>query len=150
MADAMIDVIDSDELPLVVELHNQIFRPAQGVDSFGRRYQGRHNVLQLVARVKEQPAGFFLGYEQDPEAFFGWFCGVVSEFRRTGIGSQLMQAAQSWAAENGYERFTLECRNSHRPMMHLALELGYDVVGTRRDTDNGGDVVLFEKPLTGH
>src|SRR5437764_7991760 len=128
MADAVIDVVGVDELPLIVEMYNQIFRPAKTIESFRRRYLGRYNVLQMIARVKDKPAGFFLGFELKPDTFFAWFYGVLPEARRMGIGSQLMEAAQSWAWQNGYESIRLECANSHRPMKHRANELGYDVV----------------------
>ena len=103
MADAVIDVVGVDELPLIVEMYNQIFRPREAIESFRRRYLGRYNVLQLVARVKDKPAGFFLGFELKPDTFFAWFYGVMPEFRRMGIGSQLMEAAQSWATQHEYE-----------------------------------------------
>jgi ribosomal protein S18 acetylase RimI-like enzyme len=148
MADAVIDVVGPDELPSVVELYNHIFRPARSVESFRRRYVGRHNVLQMVARVGDKPAGFFLGFELKPDTFFAWFYGVLPEFRRSGIGSQLMEAAQSWAAQHEYEYIRLECHNQHRPMLHLAIDLGYDIVGIRWDTDRGANLVICEKNLT--
>jgi len=51
MADALIDIVGPEELPAIVKLYNQIFRPARDVESFQRRYLGRHNVLQMVARL---------------------------------------------------------------------------------------------------
>jgi hypothetical protein len=66
-----------------------------------------------------------------------------------GIGSQLMEAAQSWAAQHGYESIRLECHNAHRPMLHLAIELGYDIVGIRWDADRGDNLIQFEKNLAG-
>lgn len=148
MADATIDVLGVDELPVIVEMYNQIFRPAKTLESFRRRYLGRHNVLQMVARVKDRPAGFFLGFELKPDTFFAWFYGVLPDFRRSGIGSQLMEAAQEWAKQNDYETIRLECHNQHRPMLHLAIDLGYDIVGIRYDTDRGDNLVVFEKNLT--
>ena len=148
MADAVIDVIDVDELPVIVELYNQIFRPAKTLESFQRRYLGRHNVLQLVARVKDRPVGFFLGFELKPDTFFAWFYGVLSEHRRDGLGSQLMEAAQSWATQHDYETIRLECHNQHRPMLHLAIDLGYDIVGMRWDADRAENLLVFEKNLT--
>jgi len=148
MADAVIDVVGVEELPLIVELFNKIFRPAKTLESFQRRYQGRHNVLQLVARINGQPVGFFLGFELKPDTYFAWFYGVLSEHRRDGLGSQLMEAAQKWAKEQGYETFRLECYNQHRPMLHLAIDLGYDIVGMRWDADRSENLVLFEKNLT--
>ena len=115
MADAVIDVLGVEEIPQVVELYNEIFRPARTAESFERRYLGRHNVLQMVARVKDRPVGFFLGFELKPGTFFAWFHGVLPDYRRAGIGSQLMEAAQSWAAQHDYEWMRLECQNQHRP-----------------------------------
>lgn len=148
MADAIIDVIGVDDLPLIVEMYNQIFRPSKTIETFRRRYLGRYNVLQMVARVKERPAGFFLGFELKPDTFFAWFYGVVPEFRRSGIGSQLMEAAQDWAAQHSYESIRLECHNQHRPMLHLAIDLGYDIVGMRWDADRAENLVICEKNLT--
>jgi GNAT superfamily N-acetyltransferase len=149
MADAIIDVVGADELPLIVEMYNQIFRPSKTIESFRRRYLGRYNVLQLVARVQNKPAGFFLGFELKPDTFFAWFYGVMPEVRRMGVGSQLMEAALSWATQHDYETFRLECHNSHRPMLHLALDLGFDIIGLRWDGDRGDNLILFEKSLTG-
>lgn len=148
MADAVIDILGQEELPQVVELYNQIFRPARNLESFRRRFLGRHNPLVLVARSNGRPAGFFLGFELKPDTFFAWFYGVLPDFRRMGIGSQLMEAAQSWAATQGYESIRLECHNQHRPMLHLAIELGYDIVGIRWDGDRGANLVLCEKMLS--
>ena len=33
-------------------------------------------------------------------------------------------------------------------MLHLAIALGYDIVGIRWDPDRGDNLVLFEKSLT--
>lgn len=147
MADAVIDVVGVDELPLIVDLYNRIFRPAKTEEALRRRYLGRYNVLQLVARIKDQPVGFFLGFELKPDTFFAWFYGVLGEHRRSGVGSQLMEAAQSWAAAHEYETIRLECHNQHRPMLHLAIDLGYDIVGMRWDADRGENLVVFEKNL---
>lgn len=148
MADAVIDILAQEELPQVVELYNQIFRPARNLESFRRRFLGRYNPLLLVARLGGRPAGFFLGFELKPDTFFAWFYGVLPDFRRMGIGSQLMEAAQSWAAAQGYESIRLECHNQHRPMLHLAIELGYDIVGIRWDGDRGANLVICEKMLS--
>jgi GNAT superfamily N-acetyltransferase len=148
MADAVIDVVGVEELPTIVGLYNQIFRPTRTLESFSRRYLGRYNVLQLVARIGDKPIGFFLGFELKPDTYYAWFYGVLPEARRSGVGSQLIEAAQSWAAQHGYEVIRLECHNQHRPMLHLAIALGYDIVGIRWDSDRGANLVLFEKGLT--
>jgi GNAT superfamily N-acetyltransferase len=147
MADAIIERVGPEELPVLAHLYNQIFRPPRDVDAFRRRFRGRYNVMQLVARLGEQPVGFFLGFELKPTVYFAWFYGVLPEFRRQGIASQLMDAVHSWAQQNDYESVRFECHNQHRPMLHLAIALGYDIVGIRWDPDRGDNLVIFEKTI---
>jgi GNAT superfamily N-acetyltransferase len=149
MADAIVDIVGPEDLPLIVQLYNQIFRPSRDLESFRRRFRGRYNVLQMVARVGDRPVGFFLGFELKPTVYFAWFYGVVPEFRRQGIASQLMDAVHAWARDNDYNAIRFECHNQHRPMLHLAIALGYDIVGIRWDPDRGDNLVLFEKGLNG-
>jgi GNAT superfamily N-acetyltransferase len=149
MADAIIEVVGPEDLPAIVKLYNQIFRPARDVESFQRRYLGRHNVLQMVARIEGKLVGFFLGFELKPGVFFAWFYGVLPEHRRHGVASQLMEAVHDWARENDYESIRFECHNQHRPMLHLGIALGYDIVGIRWDPDRGANLVLFQKTLSG-
>jgi GNAT superfamily N-acetyltransferase len=149
MADAVIEMVGPEDLPVIVQLYNQIFRPPRDVESFHRRYRGRYNVLQLVARIQNRPVGFFLGFELKPTVFFAWFYGVVPEYRRQGVASQLMEAVHSWARQNDYESIRFECHNQHRPMLHLAIALEYDIVGIRWDPDRGDNLVIFEKVLGG-
>jgi len=147
MADAVIDIIGQDELPLVVELYNQIFRPARDEEFFRRRYLGRHNVLQMIAQVNQRPVGLFLGFELKPRVFFAWFYGVLPTFRRQGIASQLMEAVHEWAQTNEYDAIRFECHNPHRPILHLGIAQEYDIVGIRWDPDRGANLVLFQKTL---
>ncbi len=149
MADAIIDMVGPEDLPTIAKLYNQIFRPPRDVEAFQRRYQGRYNVLQLIARIKDQPVGLFLGFELKPTVFFAWFYGVLPDFRRQGIASQLMEAVHAWARQNEYESVRMECHNQHRPMLHLAIATGYDIVGMRWDPDRGDNLVIFEKVLAG-
>ena len=148
MADAIIDLVGPDELPVIVSIFNQIIRPPRDVESFRRRFLGRYNILSLVARIQDRPVGFFLGFELKPTVYFAWFYGVLPEFRRQGIASQLMDAVHAWARQNEYESIRFECHNQHRPMLHLAIALGYDIVGIRWDPDRGDNLVIFEKSLT--
>jgi GNAT superfamily N-acetyltransferase len=149
MADAVVDIVGPEDLPLIVQLYNQIFRPSRDLESFRRRFRGRYNILQMVARLGDRPVGFFLGFELKPTAFFAWFYGVVPDCRRQGIASQLMDAVHAWARDNDYSAIRFECHNQHRPMLHLAIALGYDIVGIRWDPDRGDNLVLFEKGLNG-
>ncbi|HTK77898.1 MAG TPA: GNAT family N-acetyltransferase [Gemmataceae bacterium] len=148
MADAIIDIVGQDDLPLIVELYNQIYRPAKDVDSFRRRFRGRYNVLRMIARIQDRPVGFFLGFELKPATFFAWFYGVLPDFRRQGIASQLMDAVHEWAKDHDYESIRLECHNAARPMLHLAIDMNYIIAGIRWEPERADNLVICEKSLT--
>ena len=148
MADAIIDIVGPEDLAVIVKLYNQIFRPPRDEESFQRRYLGRHNVVQMVARMDQRPVGFAIGFELKPRVFFLWFLGVLSAARRQGVASQLLDALHSWARQNDYECIRAECFNRQRPMLHLGIARGYDILGIRWDPDRGANLVLFQKVLS--
>jgi GNAT superfamily N-acetyltransferase len=148
MATAKVEVVGLSEIPLIADLYGQIFRPTRDAEFFKRRFLGRYNPLLLVASLDDRPVGFFTGFELKPSMFFAWLYGVLPEFRRQGIALQLMEAMHSWVAEHDYDAVRFECHNQHRPMLHLAIAQGYDIVGIRWDPDRGSNLVIFEKQLT--
>jgi GNAT superfamily N-acetyltransferase len=149
VADVIVDLLGPEDLPVIVKLYNQIFRPPRDEDHFQRRYLGRHNVVQMVARLDHRPVGFLLGFELKPRVFFAWFYGVLPQHRRQGIASQLMEAVHSWCRLNDYESLRMECHNQHRAMLHLAINHEYDIIGLRWDTDRGDNLILLQKMLSG-
>lgn len=148
MASAKIDVVGPEEIPLITELYGQIYRPAKDAQFFHRRFLGRYNGLRLIAALDDLPVGFFLGFELKPSVYFSWLYGVLPEFRRKGIASQLMDAVHAWATEHDYASIRFECQNGHRPMLHLAIAREYNLVGIRWDPDLESNLVIFEKELS--
>ncbi|MEX0744722.1 MAG: GNAT family N-acetyltransferase [Phycisphaeraceae bacterium] len=149
MAEAKIDIMGPAELPLVVELYNQVFQPAHDEAFFRRRMLGRHNELILIAFVEDTPVGFMVGFELKPSVFFEWLYGVLPPYRRAGVATQLMEAANAWAGDHHYGWSRMECNNFHRPMLNLAIARGYDIVGIRWDGERQSNLVIFEKELGG-
>src|SRR5215471_7383540 len=148
MADVIVDLIAPDDVSVVVSLYNQIFRPPRDEDEFLRRYLGRHNVVQMVARLEGRAVGFVIGFELKPRVFVLWFLGVLNSHRRQGIASQLLDALHHWGKDNDYDSVRVECFNRQRAMLHLALHNDYDVVGLRWDADHGDNLILLQKALT--
>ncbi len=147
MADAKIDIISPNDLTLVADLYKQVFKPARETSFFERRFLGRHNPLVMVAAVDGDPVGFVLGFELKPDVFFTWLVGVVANVRRQSIGSQLLEAAQAWAAQHEYLAIRFECPSSVRPMLHMGIAHDYDIVGLRWDPDLATNLVIFQKSL---
>jgi GNAT superfamily N-acetyltransferase len=147
MADAIIDLLGPEDLSIIVQLYNQIFRPMRDEEHFQRRYLGRYNVLQMLARFGDRPVGFALGFELKPRVFFSWFFGVLPQARRQGVASQLMEAVHDWCRQNDYDAVRMESHNQARPMLHLALNQEYDIVGLRWDPDRSENLILLQKNL---
>jgi len=147
MAETKIVVVGPNEVGLIVDLYNQVFTPPVDEDFFMRRFQAKHNVSLLVAELEQQPVGFVVGFEVNPTTYLSWLCGVIPDARRAGVATQLIQAQLAWANENDYQIIRFECQNQHRPMLHLAISEGYDVVGIRCETASMANIVIFEKDL---
>ena len=147
MANADIIMLGARDLPIIVDLFNEVFRPARDVAFFERRLRGRTNPLILMAQLEGRPVGFALGYENKPRTFYCWLIGVKPDYRRAGIASQLMEAMAAWAADNDYHIVRFECFNSQRPMLHLAISQNYDIVGIRYDSDTGQNLIILEHTI---
>lgn len=147
MATAKIIPVGIGELDLIVRLYNQIFNPSCDKAMFENRFRGRHNVSILVAMLDDRHVGFTIGFELMPSTFYSWLCGVLPDSRRLGIATQLIQGQQAWAVDHQYSIIRFECQNQHRPMLHVAITEGYDLVGIRWDTATGNNVVIFERDL---
>jgi GNAT superfamily N-acetyltransferase len=145
MPDIVIDLVDPADTKLLAHLYNQIFRPERTAENLARRYRGREDVLIMVARYEQDAVGFYAGFELKPGVHFAWLCGVVSDFRRQGIGTRLMQAAEDWVRTHGYHGMRLECYNTHRHMLHFGIASGYDIVGLRWDGDANANLIIFER-----
>ena len=148
MANAKIDIVGPGEYELIRHLYNQVFRPARDVAYFQRRLEHHHHKLMMVAELDGRPVGFSCGYELRPTTYYSWLYGVLPEFRRLGIASQLLAAEQAWAMDHKYEMSRFECYNQHRPMLLLAVKSGYDIVGIRWDSHTANNLVIFEKHLS--
>ena len=147
MANAEIEVVGQNEVQLITALYNDIFRPAKEPDFFLRRFRSRANEVMLVAHLDGKPVGFATGFELKPSTYFAWLCGVIQDARRCGVASQLMEALHHWARDQGYRNARFECYSKHRPMLHLAIKAGYDIVGLRWDTDGHDNLIIFEMDL---
>ena len=147
MTNTRIEVVGMGELGLITELYNAVFTPREDEEYFRRLFMGRHNVSMLVAILDERHVGFIFGCELMPSTYFSRTVGVLPDYRRLGIATQLLHAQQAWAYEHHYSIIRFECQNQHRPMLHVAITEGYDLVGIRWDSATANNVVIFEKEL---
>lgn len=150
MADTTIDRINPTDVGTVTHLYNSIFRPEHDEAWIARRLDGRHRLMVAVARIDHDAVGFYVGYEAKPNTHFAWLIGVVPGMRRHGIGTQLLEAAAEWARTEGYQFVRFEAPTRSHPVIHLALDCGFDITGTRWDPDMLTTLVTFERAVGDH
>ncbi len=72
--------------------------------------------------------------------------GVLSEYRKRGIGKGLFEAVFQYMRENNIGLLNLEVREDNEPAIRLYEKLGFEKVGVRKKYyDNKVDAILYTK-----
>lgn len=118
----------------------QVAELAQGRSSasYAARLSGPH--LILVAECDGQLAGFKIGYARDDAVFYSWIGGIVPDFRRQGIGQQLLEAQQRWVGQHGYRAIEVKSSARFPSMLAMLVRNGYRLV------DEEAGKQLYRKP----
>ncbi len=114
-------------------------RPVSALSESWSRRSG-----MLVAVI----GGQVLGYVRTSDAILqrtAWLMDVVvaPRFRRQGIASALVLAAQSWAVQRKNRRALLEMPSKNNPAIRLAQKLGYEFCGYNDQYYETQDIALF-------
>ncbi len=148
MADATIDRINPTDVGTITHLYNSIFRPERDEAWIARRLDGRNKLMVAVASIENDAVGFYAGFEAKPNTHQGWLLGIVPDMRRHGVGSQLLESAAEWARTEGYQFMRFESPSRSHPIIHLSMEHGFDITGTRWDPDMLTMLVTLEKAIS--
>ena len=102
--------------------------------------------LVLIAEVKNQLAGFKVGYERD-DTFYSWMGAVHPNFRKRGIAKALANEQEKWARQQNYPHITFKTRNQHRGMLIFALKNGFNIIGFKEREQIAVNRILLRKNL---
>ena len=113
----------------------------------------------------EQPTSKLWGWLEGPEKELvayavGWLIfedfhvanlAVLPEWRRNGIGRELLRHMLIWAAEHEAVRALLEVRESNRAAINLYREIGFSLLGARPKYYRSPteDALILKKNLVG-
>jgi ribosomal protein S18 acetylase RimI-like enzyme len=97
--------------------------------------------------------GQVIGYIRMSDAILpqtAWITDIVvsPRYRRQGVGSGLILAAQSWAVDRNNNRALIEMPSKNNPAINLARKLGYEFCGYNDQYYNTQDIaVFFGRPI---
>jgi len=112
---------------------------------YDKRLTNRVHLI-LIAILKGEPAGFKVGYQVDNH-FYSWLGGVIPEFRRKNIASNLANYQQNWIQRNGFKSIKMKTRNKHKFMLQFALADGFNITGLEMMDDPEESRIFLDKEL---
>lgn len=136
-----------DDVPAVHEIERLSFSTPWPAYAFEQELKGNRLAHYLVARAGDRIVGFAGMWLMVDEAHVTTF-GVLPDWRRQGIGRQLLLGLAELSVVVGAARMTLEVRASNEVAQALYSGFGFEVAGRRPGyyTDNGEDALVMTTP----
>lgn len=146
-ARVVVDPMRLDDVPAVHEIERLSFSTPWPAHAFEQELKGNRLARYVVARAGERIVGFAGLWLMVDEAHVTTF-GVHPDWRRQGIGRQLLLNLAELSLAIGARRMTLEVRLSNEPAQALYRSFGFEVSGRRPRyyTDNGEDALVMTTP----
>lgn len=100
--------------------------------------------MMSTAIIGMDPVGYISLVERGAASLV-WITDLVVEaaYRRQGVGSALLAAAQDWAASRSHRRIIMEMQSKNLPAIRLAQKIGYEFCGYNDHYYINQDVALF-------
>ncbi len=146
-ARVVVEPMRLDDVAAVHDIERLSFTTPWPAHAFTQELKGNRLARYLVARAGELVVGFAGLWTMVDEAHITTF-GVHPDWRRQGIGRQLLLNLAELADAIGARRMTLEVRESNTGAQALYRHFGFDVVGRRTGyyTDDGEDALVMTTP----
>lgn len=136
-----------DDVAAVHEIEKLSFATPWPAHAFEQELKGNRLARYVVARAGEQVVGFAGLWLMVDEGHVTTF-GVHPDWRRQGIGRQLLLNLAELSIAIGARRMTLEVRVSNDAAQALYRGFGFDLAGRRARyyTDDGEDALVMTTP----
>lgn len=140
------------EFPLIQTLRETVFSEFGHTSrtSIADSLSGHQDLLVLMAHLEGNPVGFAAGYRQTPELFYLNYLGVLSDYRRQGLGRSMLQRQCDFARARGYRRLEFNTFNHFPWMLRLGLAAGFFPTGLTQHEGTHWDLAIrFTRNLKG-
>lgn len=146
-ARVVVDAMTTDDVYAVHEIERLSFAVPWPPYAFEQELRGNRLARYLVARAGDAVVGFAGIWLMVDDAHVTTF-GVHPDWRRQGIGRQLLLNLAELSTAIGARQMTLEVRVSNEAAQALYRGFGFEVVGRRPRyyTDDGEDALVMTTP----
>ncbi len=146
-ARVVVEPMGIDDVAAVHEIERLSFATPWPSYAFEQELQGNRLARYLVARAGDRIVGFAGVWLMVDEAHVTTFA-IHPDWRRQGIGRQLLLNLVELSITIGARRMTLEVRASNDVAQALYRSFGFDVAGRRPRyyTDDGEDALVMTTP----
>ena len=143
----VVDEMQVADVGAVHEIERLSFQTPWPAYAFEQELRGNRLARYVVARAGEHVVGFAGIWLMVDDAHVTTF-GVHPDWRRQGIGRQLLVNLVELSTAIGARRMTLEVRVSNEAAQALYRGFGFDIVGRRLRyyTDDGEDALVMTTP----
>lgn len=143
----VVDRMRLDDVSAVHEIERLSFQTPWPAYAFEQELHGNRLARYIVARAGDRVVGFAGVWLMVDEAHVTTF-GVHPDWRRQGIGRQLLLNLAELSVTIGARRMTLEVRVSNQAAQALYRQFGFEIAGRRQRyyTDDGEDALIMTTP----
>jgi ribosomal-protein-alanine N-acetyltransferase len=146
-ARVLVEAMRIEDVPAVHEIERLSFRTPWPSYAFEQELRGNRLARYVVARAGDAVVGFAGIWLMVDEAHVTTF-SVHPDWRRQGIGRQLLLNLVELSLAIGARRMTLEVRPSNEAAQGLYRSFGFEIVGRRPRyySDDGEDALIMTTP----
>ena len=150
MKDYTIKTGSINDLKRIVELDRVVFGLSRTPEEVEDKLRLQKDVDITVATITDgKLVGYGIGYEEKGK-YYLWSLAVLPEYRRNGIGSEIIEEQIRLAKEKGYASFLVKTSNRWKEMLRLLLKRGFNIIGFKEhEWEDGplGSAVWLEKNI---
>jgi len=117
-----------DDFKGIVDLDKVVFGLSRTPEEVEDKLRLRKDVHITIATTNGKLVGYGAGYEEKGK-YYLWSLAVLPEYRRKGIGSEIIEEQIRFAREKGFAAFLVKTSNKWKEMLRLLLKKEFNIIG---------------------
>jgi len=148
MKDYIVKSGSINDLKGIVELDRVVFGLSRTPKEIQDMLRLKKHAYVTIATIADgKLVGYGIGYEEKTR-YYLWSLAVLPEYRRKGIGSDIIEEQVRSAKEKGYSSFFVKTSNRWKEMLRLLLKKEFNIIGFKEhewEEGPSGSAIWLEK-----